>query len=204
MFIEAPAMRLPRFRFGEFLLLITLASLITASLAIRSRTADRLSAQAQAMHAYQARVSISYWDNRINEYERYLAATDPLLSEHRLAGCGLRLMPSVTDANDIPTRGKNSIVVADVCGLLSFRVFDGDGNLVWNWAEPLHAEELKNRLTNLWPPHELTGIEKRQVITALRPIIAQSRAHWQAQLKSLEAGHAEAVANAKYHERLGR
>ena len=65
--LEALAMRKPRIRFREFLLLTTMASLITAAFAIRARTASLLSAQNHALHAYRARLSVNWWEDRIKE-----------------------------------------------------------------------------------------------------------------------------------------
>jgi hypothetical protein len=196
-------MRRPSIRFREFLLLTTLVSLITAAFAIRARTAYHLSAQDHAFHAYRARLSVNWWEDRITERQRYLETT-PLISEDWAAGRDLRLMPSLRDAGEIPTRAKDLIIVADVYGVLYFRMFDSDGQIVLDTAEGLQIEDLQKQLVSLWPPHELTGVEKRQVITAVLSILGRSRATLQAQLRSMQALHAEAVAKAEDHQRRAR
>jgi hypothetical protein len=195
--------RKPHIRFREFFLITTLASLVAAAYAIRARTTYYLSAQDHASRAYQARVSVKWWEDRINEGKRYLE-TWPVISEEWAVGRQLRLMPAVKDPDDIPTRGNDLVVVADVNGVLYFRIFDGDGKRVLDWAEGLYGDELKKRLVPLWPPHELTGVEKRQVITAVSSILSRSKSLFQAQLKTTQALHAKAVAEAEHHERLAR
>jgi hypothetical protein len=201
--LEAPAMRRPRIRFREFVLLTTLVSLITAAFAIRARTASHLSALDHALHGYRARRSVTWWEDLIKERRRYLETT-ALISEDWATGRDLRLMPSVKDAGEIPRKAKDLIIVADVSGVLYFRMFDGDGRIVMDWAEGMQIEDLQKQLASLWPPHELTEVEKRQVITAVISILGRSRATLQAQLRSMQTTHAEAVANAEYHERLAR
>jgi hypothetical protein len=193
-------MRKPRVRFREFLLITTLASLITAAFAIRARTANHLSAQDHAFHAYRARHSANWWEDRIKEGKRYLE-TAPLISEDRAAGCDLRLISSGKDIGDIPTEGKDLIIVADVPGLLIYRMFDGDGKMVMDWADGMNDENLKKQFVSLWPPHELTGIEKARVITAVTSVVG---ATVRTNFRNLQAMYAKAVAEAEYHERLAR
>jgi hypothetical protein len=45
-------------------------------------------------------------------------------------------------------------------------------------------EDLRKRLVNLWPPHELTGSEKRQVIDAVTPMVGRARHVWTEIVKS--------------------
>ena len=45
-------------------------------------------------------------------------------------------MSPVIDVGDIPTEGKNLIIVADVQGVLHFRTFDADGRLAVAKYEP--------------------------------------------------------------------
>jgi hypothetical protein len=199
--VEAPAMRKPRVRFREFLLLITMASLVTAAFAIRARTASSLSAQDHAFHAYRARVSANWWEDRLKKGNRYLE-TNPLISEDRAAGCDVRLISSVKDMGEIPTRGKDLIIVAEgVDDVFYFRMFDGDGKVVVDWADAMNADNLKKQFVGLWPPHELTGIEKARVLTAVTSVVGA--AVW-TDLSNMQAMHAKAVAEAEYHERLSR
>jgi outer membrane protein TolC len=89
----------------------------------------------------------------------------------------LRLMSSVGDAGDIPTAGKTLVIVADVKGVLHFRIFEGDGRIVVDTDESrLTAQagpiaDLKKRLENLWPPRQPVEEEKRQVITVVTSIV---------------------------------
>lgn len=93
------------------------------------------------------------------------------------AGYDLRLMSSVKNARDLPRRGQSLIIVAAVDHMLHFRIFDGDRQKVLDMderrlrdqAQPI--EHLRKQLVSLWPPHELTGIEKGQVIAAVKSIV---------------------------------
>src|SRR4051812_35945379 len=60
-------MRKLRIRFREFLLLTTLASLLTAAFAIRTTTASQEAARVQAVHAYQARLRVDWWQSIIED-----------------------------------------------------------------------------------------------------------------------------------------
>jgi DNA-directed RNA polymerase specialized sigma24 family protein len=86
-------------------------------------------------------------------------------------------MSSVKDVRDIPTEGKNLIILATVDNLFHFRIFDGHGKVVVDTDERRLKEQagriddLRKRLENLWPPHELTGSEKVQVIDAVTSIV---------------------------------
>jgi Protein kinase domain len=95
----------------------------------------------------------------------------------------LRLVPSVKDERNAPTGGKdliNLIIVAAVDNVLHFRMFDGDGKLVVDTDEKRltgqagQIENLRNRLVGLWPPHQLTGFEKDQVIVVIASIIGHT------------------------------
>jgi Leucine Rich repeat len=97
-----------------------------------------------------------------------------------LQGVELRLMSSVNDVSGIPREGKNLIIVAAVDDVLHFRTFDGDGKTVVDTDEKRlteqvrQIEDLRKRLEKLWPPHDLTGSEKRQVITAVTSIVGHT------------------------------
>jgi hypothetical protein len=201
--IEGPAMRKPRVRLREFLLLTTLASLVTAAFAIRARTANLESAQEHDFHAHRERLSVKWWEDHIQNAKKYLEVTPPI-SEDWAAGCDLRLIRSVKDVGDIPTEGKDLIIVADVYGVLYFRMFDGHGKIVVDWAEGLQADNLEKQFVSLWPPHELTGIEKARVITAVTSILGASRATVQASVRSMQAMRTEAIAKADHHEQIAR
>ena len=81
----------------------------------------------------------------------------------------LRLMPLLNDVSDIPTSGKNLIIVADVNNVLHFRIIGGDGKMVVDTHEEnltTQGRQIKdfrkqlnggeNRDKSLWPPHVLT------------------------------------------------
>jgi hypothetical protein len=102
---------------------------------------------------------------------------------------GKRLMSLWSDLKRILSisLGKNLITVIDVNNVLHFRVFDGDGKTVVQTDEKkLEArhvsapnlnemtrqlDQIKRQLKALWPPHNLTAIEKRKIIALVRAII---------------------------------
>lgn len=90
------------------------------------------------------------------------------------------LMSSVSDDSDIPTTGKNLVIVAGVGDGLRFRIFGVDGNVVVESAEMSltsragQIADLKKQLENLWPPHQLTEGEKVRVVTAVASIFGLS------------------------------
>jgi hypothetical protein len=89
----------------------------------------------------------------------------------------LRWMSALDSEEDIPKAGKSLIVVADVGGVLHFRMFDGDGNAVVDTdktrlteqARPI--EDLWKQLESLGPPHEPTELEKAWVIQLVTSIV---------------------------------
>jgi hypothetical protein len=89
-------------------------------------------------------------------------------------------MSSVGDASDLPSEGKTLVIVADVGGVLHFRIFDGNGRIVVDTDEtPLTPQArpiaaLKKRLEYLWPLQQLGGGEKDQVITAVTSIVGHT------------------------------
>src|SRR5262249_25253948 len=159
-----PAMRKLRLRFREFLLLTLLASLITAAFAIRARTAYQASAPDHALLAHQIRQLLKYTHDEIKAAKRRMEMYPPI-SPAWAAGCDVRILPSpVADLRDIPTEGRNLIVVADFHGPLWFRMFDGEGKIAVEHSEGSHPNFGHFRrvlLEGLWPPHELAEAEKR-------------------------------------------
>jgi len=103
------------------------------------------------------------------------------ISNRQNEGCDLRLMSSVQDARNIPTGGKDLIIVAAVENVLHFRVFDGDGNMVVDTDEKRlkeqarQIEDLRRQLVGLWPLRELTTSEKGHVITAVTSIVGHTQ-----------------------------
>jgi hypothetical protein len=101
------------------------------------------------------------------------------LEEFHVRGWGnLRLIEAI-NISDIPSKGENQVVVAGVGNVLHFRIFDQDGNAVIDTDEtklPSQVErisDLKNQLTNLWPPHKLTERDKIRVIAGVATIVGQ-------------------------------
>jgi hypothetical protein len=92
----------------------------------------------------------------------------------------LRLMSALNRVSRIPTEGKNLVVVAAVDEVLHFRIFDDDGEMVVDTDEKRltvrvrRIASLRNQLSSLWPPHELTGSEKGRVITAVTSIVGHT------------------------------
>jgi hypothetical protein len=192
---------MPRFRFREFLLLITLASLITASFAIRARTAHQASLDEQTLRIHEAWSSARAWEAQIDHTKRLLADIPPI-SESWADEYDVRLVPAVKDVADIPTRGKSLIVVAEIGTTLEFRMFDGGGRMVVDIGEPRNIEAFKEGLAGLWPPHQLTGDEKWRIIGAVASIVDAGRARMQGYLRGIQARHAKAVAEAQERQRL--
>ncbi len=93
----------------------------------------------------------------------------------------LRLMSSVEDVSEIPTGGKDLIVVAAVGNVLHFRLFDGDGSVLVDTDEKVltkqarQIEDLRQRLVGRWPPHELTGSERDRFVTLVTSIVGHTR-----------------------------
>ena len=198
-------MRMPRLRLREFLLLTTMASLITAAFAIRARTASHLSAQDHAFRAYRERLSANWLDGQLKEAKRKLQST-PRISADQIAGYDVRLINSVTTPGELPTTGKELVIVGHTYGGIFFRIFGGDGGVMVDWAEGGQERigVLEKQLASLDPPHELTTAEKGWVITAVTSLLDGYRAALQAGIISLQARQAEALAKAEFHERLSQ
>jgi multidrug efflux pump subunit AcrB len=93
----------------------------------------------------------------------------------------LLLMSSQGSVSNIPTSGKALVVVANVDGVLYFRVFDADGNLRVNRDETSLTTQagpiadLKKQLESLQLPHKLTRSEMDRVNAAVTSIVGHSR-----------------------------
>jgi hypothetical protein len=64
----------PRLRFREFLLLITLGSLIAAACAVRARTAHDAFFDEQDYRAHRARAVASSWEDAVDQAKQTLEA----------------------------------------------------------------------------------------------------------------------------------
>lgn len=188
----------PRLRFREFLLLITMASLIAAALAMRVRTTRDLSALDHGFQAARARVSAKWWGERTGWLKDKLESRPPI-SEAWLAGCELRL----TSADDVPTTGENLIIVSD--GILAFRIFDGDGKIVVEHSEGgRRGDDCLKGLAGLWPPHELTAAERRRIVAEVASILQAYRTYLQAEVRNAEAMQADEIAKAEFYKEIAR
>jgi hypothetical protein len=99
----------------------------------------------------------------------------------RPKGSDLRLMSSAKAASDIPTAGKDLIIVAVVDNVLHFRMFGSDGKVIVDTDEKKpnaragQIELLRKQLTELGPPHELTETEKGRVMPVVTSIIGHTQ-----------------------------
>src|SRR5262249_16714279 len=92
-------------------------------------------------------------------------------------GTELRLIRPLNDEGSVPKAGKGLVVVAEVKGVLHFRMFDRDGKMVVDTDETeLKAKagpiaDLRKRLEGLWPPHRPTEVERAPIISAVTSIV---------------------------------
>jgi hypothetical protein len=206
LFIEDKSMPKPRLRLREFLLVTTLISLIAAGFAIRARTASLVSsAPDPAYRAYLERRSANWYEGQLREAKRKLELV-PRLAPDQFAEYDVRLMRSVINSGELPTTGKHLVIVGHTPGGIYFRIFDGNGGVVVDWAEGLQTRIglIEGQLAILDPPHELTTGEKNWVVTTVMSLVDGYRDSLQVHIRIAQASHAEAVASAEYHERLAQ
>jgi hypothetical protein len=92
----------------------------------------------------------------------------------------LRLIPSLGDADDIPMTGRSQFIIANVRGVLHFRIFENDGRTVVDTDESrltVHATEIrifKDLLERLYPPHELMPNDIEYILTTVIKLTAQN------------------------------
>jgi WD40 repeat protein len=92
----------------------------------------------------------------------------------------LRLMSSVNSINDLPSTGRNLVIVASVRDVLHFLTFDPHGKRAVDADEnnlPEKARqiaELKTRLHDLWDVATLSASDKEQVIAAVASIVGHT------------------------------
>ena len=92
-------------------------------------------------------------------------------------GSDVRLMSGLNHVSGMPGQGKNLIVVAAVGQVLHVRGFDTAGQMVVDADETglrdktQQIENLRIQLAGLWPPHEVSGKEKEQLIATVTSII---------------------------------
>ena len=115
--------------------------------------------------------------NRIVSEAFYLASRNDML----IGEVDLRLMSTANDVSDIPTVGKNLVIVAVVDRVLHFRIFEGDGKMVVDTNEKRLSHKdpqiklLRKQLKSLWPPHERTTSKEARVIKAVTSIVSYTR-----------------------------
>jgi hypothetical protein len=180
-----------------------MASLIAASFAIRARTAALLSAPDHAFLAYSERASANRLDGDLKEWKRKLQYIARLLPD-QIAEYDVRLIHSLTTM-DLPTTGKELVIVGHSDAIIFFRIFDSGGGIVVDWGDdPGRIGVVEKQLASLDPPHELTTTEKGWVIAAVTSLVDTYRSNLQAAVIGGEAEHAETLARAEYHERMAR
>ena len=97
-------------------------------------------------------------------------------------GCDLRLMSSVKDVSELPTAGKDLIIVARVRNVLHFRIFGSDGKRAVSSDENQLSDkasqiaDLKSLLSDLWDDARLFPIDKDRVIAVLTSIFGRTHA----------------------------
>ena len=84
----------------------------------------------------------------------------------------------VQGAAALPIGGKNLVHVSQMDGKLQIRIFDADSRMVVDADESRipanrrpEIDELKKRLANLWPPRNLNGNEKTEIINKATAIV---------------------------------
>jgi hypothetical protein len=97
-----------------------------------------------------------------------------------LIGFNLQLKSPVNDVSDLPTEDKNLILVAEIHGVIHFRIFAPDGQLVVDINEdrlPDQAQqiaELRSLLGDKWGASELSQSDNNSIITAVTSIVGYS------------------------------
>lgn len=101
------------------------------------------------------------------------------LEEFHIQGLGELGLIVVKDIGDIPAKGKNLVVMAQIEDVLHFRLFDENGIIVVDTDEtklPTRAgliADLRKQVGNLWADHVITGEEHYQIITTVAEILSQ-------------------------------
>ena len=88
-------------------------------------------------------------------------------------------MRNVNDLKELPSAGKRLFIVADVNHVLHLRMFDLEGKMVLDSDAKRFtntwAYYLQQLVPTLWPPHELTEIDKISVFNAIRELAGPGR-----------------------------
>jgi hypothetical protein len=114
-------------------------------------------------------------DEIVKEIEAALEMTEGLGAGD---WCEIQLMPKLSDMNALPTAGKRLIIVAEVNHALYLRMFDVEGTMILDSAAKRFTntwvEYLQQLVPRLWPPHELTFIDRISVVNAVTQIAGRS------------------------------
>jgi multidrug efflux pump subunit AcrA (membrane-fusion protein) len=96
-------------------------------------------------------------------------------------GCDLRLMPSLMDVRELPTTGRDLVVVARRQDKLRFRIFDSSGRRVVDVAESQLGDkghqlaELKTLLADRWDDDRISPLHKDKIVGVLTTIFGPDR-----------------------------
>ncbi len=142
----------------------------------RNQDAGRAPAVASLAVAYPA-AGQRPADEIVKEIEAALAlSTKPGLGY--AADGELRLMRNVSDLKTLPSAGNRLFIIADVNHSFHLRMFDLEGKMVLDSPAKRFTstwvEYLRQLVPTLWPPHELTEIDKISVFNAIRSIAGRS------------------------------
>ena len=134
----------------------------------------------------EAQLFLEYMFSRM--YTEDIRKVLRLLAEHRYfsrfimtPGPDLQLITSVRDVGSMPSSGKNLVVVADVAGVLHFRIFDEEGKVVADTDEKgltgkaRQVEDLRKQIERLGPAHEPTEGDKVLIVDAVTSILGQGQ-----------------------------
>jgi phosphate transport system permease protein len=95
-------------------------------------------------------------------------------------GADLQLISSARDAGGLPSKGKDLIILAAFPKGLHVRIFNARGKKVEDSGEAKWKEkaepiaDLKEQLDGLWPPHELTRLEKDRAVAAVTSVVGHA------------------------------
>lgn len=201
-----------------FLLIVTLGSLIAASLAMRSRSTTMQSTLDYAVEAdrlrTQARVARAHAEEIEGQFRRMAPA--PLAADWA-AGCTLQILPTSDNRAEIPLEGRRLVLIGDINEGIWIRVFDDEGRrvvdmppgfFVYHTPIGTRVNALRVRLSQLAPPHIPTEAERAEVlaetasiVNTCRPIAAEYLATYRERTK---AEHARMIAEAERLEALSR
>ena len=195
-FSPIKTLRKVRFRFREFLFLVTLGSLIVAALAIRARTTRGLAAMDHAALAHQARSEADGWGRSIEELKRTLEWVSAI-EEGREADLSVRSLSSLANREEMPANSSDRIVLAVVDDLVFLQLFDEQGRIVLN-SYGIDDPRLKETLAG--PPRVLTGTERERAMSIIATIFPYERNRLQLYLRGSEIRRAEALDKAQYHQ----